>query len=129
MDFLIADSLTPPPGLASWMACLAFLMVMLNQGWKHAGNLRGRPSGMELRQEVHASFLPRQDFEHFRGAIEIRLSDLETDTEERDRALRIDLAQMEARLNAASERRLDEFNKRLIEQIRELARIQGRLES
>ena len=129
MDFLIADSLTPPPGLASWLACLAFLMVMLNQGWRFVGNIRGRPSGVELRQEVHASFMPRQEFEHFRGASEIRLSDLETDTEERDRALRIELTQMEARLNAASERRLEAFNVRLIEQIRELAKIQGRLDS
>jgi hypothetical protein len=125
---ILADSITPPPGFAYWMASLAFLMVMLNQGWKFVGNIRGKPSSMELRQEVHASFLPRGEFDTYRFSVENRLGELETDTENRDRTLRQELANLERRLNESSERRLDAFNARLLEQLKAIARMEGKLD-
>lgn len=125
---ILADSLTPPPGLASWLACLAFLMVMLDQGLKLVGKLRGKPTSTELRQEVHASFLPRGEFDTYRFSVENRLGELETDTEQRDRTLRQELAALERRLNESSEKRLDAFNTRLLQQLQAIARMEGRLD-
>lgn len=45
--------MTAPAEIAAWLACLAFVVMLLNQGFKLKGNLNG--SGAE-RREVTAGF-------------------------------------------------------------------------
>ena len=126
---IIAEGVTPPPGMASWLACLAFMLVMLNQGVKLLGSFRGKPSTPELQNEVRATYTTLSDFEKFRSATEQRIAELETSTEERDRSLRAELASMERRLNESAQKRLDAFNERLLEQLKAVSRIEGHLDA
>jgi hypothetical protein len=125
---MFADSLTPPPGIATWLACLAFIMVMLNQGWRLVGNFRGKPSAPEVQQEAHRTFALRTDVDARFVQLTQRMTELETDTEERDRSLRAELASMERRLNDAGEHRHENFNARLLEQLRAVSRLEGRID-
>lgn len=123
-----SEMLTPPPGFAAWLACFACLMLMLNQGWKLAANFRGKPTAPEVQSEARATYMTRTDFDRFRAATEQRIAELETDTEERDRSLRAELASMERRLNESAQQRLDAFNERLLEQLRAVSRLEGHLD-
>ena len=42
------QSFTPPIGFVEWVACLAFLIFLMNQGGKLVYSLRGKPTPQEL---------------------------------------------------------------------------------
>ena len=41
---LLAEALTPPPGLASWLACAGFIMWMGLMAFKYSDRFQGKPS-------------------------------------------------------------------------------------
>ena len=125
---MFAQSTTIPPGFAAWIASFVALMVILDYGFKLAAHLRGKPSAPEVQQEAHRTFALRTDVDARFGQLTQRMTELETDTEERDRSLRAELASMERRLNDAGEHRHENFNARLLEQLRAVSRLEGRID-
>src|ERR1039458_2325637 len=62
---------SPPIEIAAWLACLAFVISVINDGFKLAGNFKGKPEAGEVQRESAEKFARREQLEsHMRDTHE-----------------------------------------------------------
>lgn len=111
---MFAD-LTPPDGLAGWLACLAFVAVLVEKSGKMVDRFRGRPSAAEVDQKAAEKYVSKTEFFAHKQGIDEALSELQTKRERDTRDIITKLDEVKTELNSASERRMSEFHRRLDE--------------
>lgn len=78
-----------PFNLASWLACLFFLIALINAGMKLVDRMRGKPTGAEVKTEVQAMFATKtevgtvkEDLTRHINVVGKRVDDLDDDLQE-----------------------------------------------
>lgn len=73
-------NLTPPDGIVTWLACLTFVVMLVNGVMKLVHYSRAKPSALDVQQDVAGKYQPKGDY-----------------------ATKADLANLELRINAMSQ--------------------------
>jgi hypothetical protein len=64
---ILADAITPPSEYATWLACVAFSVMLANQGFKLFNNFKGRQpqqiSPQPLTVQAAAEYVHKHEFE------------------------------------------------------------------
>lgn len=53
---------TPPGGIAGWLACLAFILWIVNLVWKLADRAKQRPAPSDVQRESVEKFVAKTEF-------------------------------------------------------------------
>jgi Na+-transporting methylmalonyl-CoA/oxaloacetate decarboxylase gamma subunit len=110
---MMLAQLNPPDGLATWLACLAFIAVLLVNVGKVADRFRGRPSAAEVDQKSAERYVTRDDFLAHKQGIHAALSELRNKLDADSDKVLNRLDEVKAELSAASERRIVEVYHKL----------------
>lgn len=124
---ILAESLTPPPGFAAWLACLAFTVMLANQGLNLWNSARGKRVALESPVTVQGlkEFVSRSSYiDHCRHNAQEhrRIEDkaqLAVDT------IKAEMKLMEREILDAGERRAEGIHNRLNDLARSLGRVEG----
>lgn len=57
-----ASSFDAPVGIAAWLGCAAFVVMLLNQGMKFVDRVKDKPAPGDVRAESADKFLPKEVF-------------------------------------------------------------------
>ena len=58
---IMADSITPPVSIAAWLACLAFVVMLINGGMKMVRSFKDTPAPSEVQREAAAMFAQKEE--------------------------------------------------------------------
>lgn len=138
--------MNPPAELAAWLGCAAFVMMLSNQALRLKERLLGESQGREISPqplEVKAVADPvsREYCDHNYQASSRRLDTLEqallemrqerresaTKLEEQIRTVSRDIPELERRLNAATEARVEKVHNRINEVLGEVRELRGEI--
>jgi len=136
--------LTPPVGLAAWLACAAFVLMLANQAFRLKERLLGEknlqqifPQPLEIRSvrdPVSREHCDRNYQASARRieAIEQELAELRQERremtaklEEKFESVSREIPELERRLNAANEARLEKVHHRINEVLGEVRELRG----
>lgn len=130
---MIAEATAAPAGLAAWLACAAFVLMLVNQGFKLKRNLVGDPadppnSSLNIQVQTVARDVERIDGDVKRvdGDVKKLRQDIVTNGETRRVAIegKVEAVAKENRAQCLSiHTRLDEMPARIIELLRNAGRI------
>jgi hypothetical protein len=132
-----------PIAIASWLACLAIVLVIGLLIVKVAKEIRGHPAALEVRAESADKFVTKSDCEKRHQALDAQLGFLNVQrvTDAKDAAgsrkgiytevegVRKEMAEMERRLNRADEDRTTGLHARLNEILAEVSEMRGQMKA
>jgi uncharacterized protein YicC (UPF0701 family) len=143
--FLLGE-LQPPAGLAAWLACAAFVVMLLNQALRLKERLLGEkrnqeifPQPLEVRQvcePVSRDYCDRNHQSSLRWieAVEQELKVVRQERcataaklEQKLESVTRDIPEMERRLNAANEARFEKVHTRINEVLGEVRELRGEI--
>lgn len=130
-----------PLAIASWLACLAIVLVIGLLIVKVAKEIRGHPVAGDVRAESADKFVTKAQCEKYHQALDGRLSFLDNQriTDAKDAAgsrkgiytevetVRKEMVEMERRLNKADEDRTTGLHERLNEILAEVSEMRGQM--
>lgn len=107
--------INPPDGLATWLACLAFIAVLLVNIGKVADRFRGRPSAAEVDQKSAEKYVSKTDFLAHKQGVHAALAEIRGQLKTDADKILAKLDEVKDDLSSASERRIQEVHRRLDE--------------
>lgn len=120
---MIFAQTTPPAEIAAWLACAAFVMMMVNSGFKLTRNLRGadpQPPNSNLGQSIQELDRRVSEIEVWRDDFATKLDEDKTEIiaagQHREERLRAEIAELRHEVNRYSQ-----------DTERALGRIEGKL--
>ncbi len=143
---LILGQIEPPVGFAAWLACAAFVMMLTNQALRLKEKLMREKGGQEIfpqplevkavRDPASREYCDRNHQVSLRRieTVEQELNELRQ--ERRETAAKLeeklehvtrDIPEMERRLNAANEARLEKVHTRINEVLGEVRELRGEI--
>lgn len=145
MILFAQSSFEAPSGLMTWMGCLAFLLVVLNQGWKFFGNITGRKQEIapqpfvvehaekpvsEAQCAIHREDIIRrlnqQDQE--RAEMRTKMDDAEKTARVRSAGIYTKIEEVRKELSTNTDELRAEMNRNFQDTERTLGRIEGKLD-
>jgi hypothetical protein len=148
MQSQILAQFDPPIGFAAWLACASFLLMLANQAFRFKQRLLGEKNSQQIFPqplEVNPVRDPAsRDFcERNHQAASIRIQAVEQElaevrAERRDSAAKLEaqintvsreIPEMERRLNAANEVRLEKVHSRINEVLGEVRELRGQVKN
>lgn len=139
------STLTPPEGIVAWLACLAFVVMLINGVMRLIHHSRAKPSAAEVRDDVAGKYQPKGDYatradvanlelritamsqssdlsrHELRGHIDTTVEKLGTRME----SLRTEMGDLERRLNASDEQRAIASHQRHNELLEAVSELRG----
>ena len=144
MNNHLLSEISAPTGLAAWLACAAFVLTLANQAFRFKERLLGEKTPQEIfpqplevktvrdpvsREYCDANYRANTHRIH---AIEQELSELRNERreaaaklEEKIEGVSREIPEMERRLNAANEARLEKVHHRINEVLGEVRELRG----
>lgn len=142
---MILANLNPPEGIVAWLACLAFIVMLVNGVMKLVHYTRAKPSALDVQNDVSAKFQPKGDYatradltqlesritamstasEVSRHDLRMHIDQSVTKLGDRMETLREDISEVERRLNQSSEQRAIESHKRHNELLAAVSELRG----
>jgi hypothetical protein len=138
--------MSPPNEIAAWLACAAFVMMLLNQAFRLKERLLGQrqgqeifPKPLEIKTVADPATKEYCDRNHQASSrrmesLEQALADLRqvrrdstAKLEEQVRTLSRDIPELERRLNAATEARMAKVHDRINEVLGEVRELRGEI--
>lgn len=109
-------NLTPPEGIVTWLACLTFVVMLVNGIMKLVHYTRSKPSALDVQQDVSAKYQPKGDY-----ATKSDLASLELRITAMSQASDLSRHELRAHIDASVEK-LGERVERLSEEMGEVER-------
>ncbi len=144
MNDLMIAQMEPPVGLAAWLACAAFVLMLANQAFRLKERLLGEkspqqifPQPLEVRSAREPAWREFCEGNHRASTrrietIEQELRDLREERresagklEEKIETVGREIPELERRLNAANEARLEKVHNRINEVLGEVRELRG----
>lgn len=142
---MILANLNPPEGIVAWLACLAFIVMLVNGVMKLVHYTRAKPSAQDVQNDVAGKYQPKGDYatrgdllnlearinvmssasEHSRTELRTHIDVSVTKLGDRLESLREDISEVERRLNQSSEQRAIESHKRHNELLAAVSELRG----
>jgi len=146
MPHLILSQIEPPVGLAAWLACAAFVVMLTNQALRLKEKLLREKQGQEIFPQplevrsvldpVSRDYCDRNHQVSLRRIETVEQELKELRQERRETAANLeqklegvtrDIPEMERRLNAANETRLEKVHTRINEVLGEVRELRGEI--
>jgi hypothetical protein len=142
---MILATFTPPDGIVAWLACLTFVVMLVNGVFKLVHYSRSKPSALDVQQDGAAKYQPKGDYatrgdltnleariNAMSAASDLSRHELRTHIDvsvaklgDRVESLREDIGEVERRLNKSSEERAIESHKRHNELLAAVSELRG----
>lgn len=130
-----------PLAIASWLACLAIVLVIGLLILKVAKEIRGRPEAAEVQTEAAGLYMRKRDCEKMHANLDARVAFIDAqrtaDVKEASTGRRLiyvevegvrkEMVEMERRLNKADEDRTISLHNRLNEILAEVSEVRGQI--